>query len=180
MMNEDKNYTERPDLGTIDNLNLLRLVMLKEALKDEKTLSEIGRIVSKDLADQKTEYGGQVLWNNGKIKFNNVKAQEWSNNSYSNDLNIFLRGGLMTFHLHATQENDSPYAGPSGHWSGTGLGDWKVAAYSGHVDVVITAAGYTDSSKKAMRVNVDMYYVRDGRPFVIDLGIYEVTVTSLP
>lgn len=168
-------YTERPPLSDLDSMSLLRLVVLHRALKEKRTLAEIGAIVARDIQDKRTEYGGQILLGNGTLHFNNVRSTSESDGSYSNSLSSLLNGGLMSFHLHALTENEPGYAGPSGNPQTAAFGDWSVARSFRRTDVVLTTLGPVEGSTNELWINVDMYYVNDkGMAVVIDLGRHRV------
>lgn len=172
------NYTERPPLDKMDSLALLRLVLLARALKDEKIRAQLGDVVCRDIVDKNTEYGGQVLWNGSGVYFNHVRSISRENGSYGNALNQFFDGGVMNFHLHALEHDNSEYAGPSGNPFGTDGGDWTVSRLLRSTDIVVTTAGFVDKTEKELWVNLDMYYIDDkGQPFVIDLGKHRVPCT---
>jgi hypothetical protein len=173
-------YTERPPLLDLDSLALMRLVILKRALADQTVLTEIGRVVARDISDTSTEYGGQILWRDTGAYFNSVRSTSIDNGSYGNTINKFLNGGLMSFHLHALSSNESAFAGPSGDpLNPQHGGDWGFVRTSRITDVVITTTGYSDIEQTSLQINVDMYYIdTEGRYHVIDLGLYRVPVPT--
>lgn len=172
-----KVYTERPSLGDMDSISLLRLVLLKRALEDPGVLGKLGEIISRDMQDTTTEYGGEVLWNGTGLYFNNVDSTARFDGAYNNALTRLLEGGFMSFHLHALVPDESKFAGPSGDpWAALG-GDWGCARVYRATDVVITTAGFANDKTEELLINVDMYYVdASGNPFVIDLGLHRVPV----
>ena len=156
----------------------------RRALQDKGVRKEIGDIVSADIADTGTEYGGFLTWDGKSLRFNTVKATPSlrGDGAYSDLLSWLLCRGLMRFHLHALGADRSPFAGPSGDPWFRGMllfgGDWGAIRRYGATGVVITTAGLVKDSPGMIRVNLDMYYVDEkGRPFVIDLGIHEVPYT---
>ena len=55
---EGRVYDERPDLSTIDSLNLLRADMTLLAMRNEMVRNQVGGIIYSDLEDSVSEYGG--------------------------------------------------------------------------------------------------------------------------
>ncbi len=178
----DPTYTERPSREALDNLALLRLVLLDRTLADPKARAELGQIVARDIQDKSTEYGGLLLFEkegSDRLVFNHVRSISEDDGSYMSPLSAFLSGGAMTYHLHALDEDHSPYSGPSGRRGQDGA-DWGYVRSFGGTDVVVTTCGRSQEHPDQLLVNVDMYYYdQEGVGRVIDLGLIEVPV-SLP
>ncbi|MBI4366849.1 MAG: hypothetical protein HY543_08540 [Deltaproteobacteria bacterium] len=172
-------YTERPPLTELGTPALLRLALLRRALQRPTFLQELGAIVQGDLRDRRSEHGGIMEWQQGRLHLRSVASVSHNNGAYLNRLDRFLHGGLASFHLHASQPNSAHYAGPSGHPYQADGGDWGVVRAYGVTDVVITTLGYTPGTSDRMRVNVDLYYVDSaGVPFVVDMGQYVVPLPA--
>ncbi len=167
-----ENYTERPDLENLSNIALLRLYLLNEGLKSSETLNQLRNIVMNDVEDTSTEYGGVITYNEHLLNFNFVKSSIHNHNgAYSNLLDKWLYGGIMSFHLHALTYNESKYAGPSGRVGGQG-GDIPYVDYYNLTDVVITPLG---KAGDRILINVDMYWVTEGgEERIIDLGVFRI------
>ena len=178
MKNEDEReppgYFERDRIAELDNLSLVRLSLLKRTLEDPKALEELGKIIAKDIADKNTEYGGILPFQGDRLRFNGVSSLSDTDEAYASPLNGFLHGGIMTYHLHALEENMSQYSGPSGSPK-SGGGDWSNAKFMDGTDVVITPCGKVEDSPNELWVNVDMYYYDDeGKGRIVDLGMVRV------
>ena len=162
-----KGYSESPDPALLDTVALMRLYLLDKLLDDPDVIAVLTSIVRRDLADMTTEYGGHISLKKGKVWINNIKSISEDNGSYSTDINMFFSGGIMTFHFHATEVDDSEFAGPSGELGQTGYGDWRYVEVFNNTDVIFTAGGFDDDGK--LKLNVDMYYIdHNGIPVVID------------
>jgi|GEM_PF-2321952 len=173
-MGEKKGYTERPTIQSLDNLTLIRMYILSRALKDPLFIAQVGRIVSADINDKTTEYGGVLLLReDGTLYPNMVRSVYEKDGGYANDLNYFLAGGMNTFHGHALNLDCSEYGGASGLIGEQGGGDFKMAELYNYTGTIFTSMGLEND--KTIKVNVDIYYIdkRGEKPIErdIDLGI---------
>lgn len=177
-------YTERPDLSSVSNLQLLRLYLLNKSLKENNVRQSIGTIIRDDIQDKTTEYGGVVSFNRGKFEFINVPTTKMrdKDGDYHFPKNGQLIPGILFFHNHALDKNHSDFSGPSGWWGGDG--DISHAGSNNLTGVLITTMGHPmDTNSKEvenqMNVNVDMYFVdkhnpNKVKPIIIDLGVITV------
>ena len=172
-------YSERPPLVELSNLQLLRLYLFQKSMQDPDFIKEMGRIVSEDIENKSTEYGGTISFENKKIGFNSVKSHSEFNGAYMNRKYRFLINGIATFHLHALEKDNSKFSGPSG-WLNANGGDIASADFYDSTDLVITTMGHPkDPSKNEIKdkliVNIDMYYVdkrRNKKLRIIDMGAH--------
>lgn len=108
------NYSERPDPSTLSSLALLRIRLITQSLGSPSVQSEIGEIVSRDIADERTEFGGKIELSGTNIHFLPTFSYSESNGAYSHIENKRVNSGIATFHLHALHADTHKYAGPSG------------------------------------------------------------------
>lgn len=144
-------YTETPNLDTLDSLNLLRLNLYLKAVNEPLVQDRIRDIVSADLANTRTEFGGMTFLDGGHyVRFQPVNGKEYSNGSYAGQYYRPLIGSLGTFHLHATGSgNDHRYSGPS-------VPDLRAARITNTTGFVITLL---EQSDRHYRLGMDFYYV---------------------
>jgi len=175
----------------LNTVELNKINFLLTQLDSESVINQIGRIIKADLGTDKpsnletldgvkndgtrgsfsfdpdrTEMGGVVSINDGKADFVPYQPRICDNNHCykpsEKKLIDNIAQAAFSFHLHATQEDDSRYSGPSSGGNGAHA-DRGVARSQQYDGVVITSLGQG-------RFNVD-YYTPDGE--VIDLGNYE-------
>lgn len=181
----EKNYTERPPREELSNLQLLRLNLLQASLRDPDTLGKIGSIVSRDIKDTSTEYGGNVFLRNSKLVFNAVRSFSEFDGAYATAKYKFFTDGIATFHLHALEKDTGKFSGPSG-WLQARGGDIPYVDLYNSTDIVITTMGHPKDKagneiQNKLIVNVDMYYVDKRKPGqkkarIIDMGQHIVPV----
>ncbi|MBI4982917.1 MAG: hypothetical protein HZC15_07305, partial [Candidatus Omnitrophica bacterium] len=184
-INSIKNtYTERPDLSSLSNIELLRINLLQDSLRQAKFLERIGKVISNDIKDTTTEYGGIIMMSGSRLHLNNVKSHSEFDGSYVNSKYTFFIDGMASFHLHALEIDSSEYSGPSGWVGKYGGGDAACADIYKGVDVVITTMGHPrgkDGKPNTGKVlfNADIYWVnQEGNLVIVDLGIHETTLGS--
>ncbi len=180
-------YTERPPLGELSNMQLLRLTMIDEMLRREDVQKHLGALIAKDIGTKTTELGGAIVLQGGRAALREHQPSSLSNRSFSSYKYDKLIDGLGTFHLHALEIDNSEYTGPSG-WLGMPLVDIGYVDQFNLTDTVFTAMGHpTDENGQpvtsSVRVNADVYFIdkRDPRkPIlrIIDLG--EMVVPYMP
>ncbi|NQU17460.1 MAG: hypothetical protein HQ564_05265 [Candidatus Saganbacteria bacterium] len=152
--------TERPSVKTLDNLTLMRLYLLNRALKRDKFKKDLGEIIFRDLNDKKTEHGGRVIYEKGKLVLDRVPAAcVLSNHSYIPPSTLLI-GAIMRFHAHAISNNHSKYVGPS---------EPDILSLGSSTGVVFTACGEG-------KVNIDLYFIdkKTKKPVVVDLGVHTI------
>ena len=160
--------TERPDLDSLDTMALLRLYLLNKSLQNDGFVDEIGKVLNEDIFNNTTELGGYFyLGSDGSLHVMNVESISEDDGSYSNNLDAYLAGGLMPWHLHALGLDEHIFAGPS-------LGDLKVARKYGSMGVVFTSLGLTNDGTK-IKFNVNMFYydAKKDESRTIDIGVKE-------
>lgn len=167
-------YTEEPENAEeLSPRQLVRAYLLLEALGKGEFLGEIGNIVKGDLKDPHAEHGGLIRFRNGRLAFVPVESalREDNNEAYLLPEKARDVPNAGYFHLHATTEDDSEYAGPSGGKSFVRGGDIAVAQ---------TEAFYHGESHNAVitkltgkEFNMDYYSTETGNDIhVLDLGNY--------
>lgn len=190
-------YSERPDLNNLSNLDLIRILFVLEAMKDEDFIDKLGIVVSDDLKDSpQIEHWWVILFDWDKLILNNIDSsididdfwdERWENNwSYSNFDYVPMHWWLLHFHLHALSIDESRYAWPSGYmwlwW------DFPFSRERNTPWIIFTPIGYpkdqdwNDITDK-VRVNVDYFFVdeRDSVEWknshiVVDLWVYVVNL----
>lgn len=188
-------YCERPDLHEINTIKKIEINVLKNALQDKKTKQQIGIIVWNDINKFKnTELGGHIEVKTDietgnyflKLRTSPIPESHQNNGAHVvNKMNsVYTPKAHFSFHLHATDIDDSLYSGPSGISIPHELlygGDMKNVVENGANDIVITTMGHPLDSegeeiKDRINVNLDLYYKKQNnkRVQVFDLGIYQV------
>ncbi len=176
-------YTERPSLEELPQIDKIKLFLGFEAMQDGKTRDDIDKLIAKDITDEKgSELGGVVVWR-GKPVFEELPPlQMGDNKSFDPAEKIEVKyfgesarrpgsddsrynnfnGGIINFHLHAINYDNSDYAGPSGHiqkpmdWL-SDAGDFGHTRQTGQAGLVITTLGL--NSEGAVSWNADFYTV---------------------
>jgi len=181
----DESFQKQKDRLSVVELNKVNFFL--DSFASPEVVNQIGNLIQSDLATenvelqginefgkpgkftidpQKTELGGLVSIEGNRATLIPYQPNCIGNNcAYSGSGSLradMMTQGFTTFHLHATQADDSKYAGPSSAGHGS-KGD-RGSSRSGRSDgLVITNLGKG-------KFNVD-YYTPDGE--VIDLGNYE-------
>lgn len=108
-------------IDSVENINMLYLVKgYTDYFQDENNRREISRLIREDLEDPFSEHGGIVISDNGKYKFANVNPLKKRVNNLEDNFSYVGEdwakyiGAIGEYHFHATQDDDSEYAGPSG------------------------------------------------------------------
>jgi hypothetical protein len=178
-----KGYTERLPIEAISNLQMLRLYLLQKALKDEKFLKQIGKLISDDTRDKTTEYGGSISFKKGGLlKMESIRSHSEFDGEFDHIKYDHFIGGVLSFHMHALDIDNSKYSGPSG-WLYARRGDITYVDLYNQTDVVITTMGHPpDGDLNKFVVNLDMYWVDKRkipkRAMIIDLGKYVVPLVN--
>ncbi|MFH1453214.1 MAG: hypothetical protein ABIH00_04445 [Armatimonadota bacterium] len=183
-------HTEKPDLKTFPKIQLLRLVLLKKALKNKDFLNDMGRIAYDDINDTTCEHGGNIYFENGQLRLADLKSAKTSDVSYYHPQKLYFTSGIMTFHCHMKAppgNNDtSKFSGPSGYLGIHG-GDIGSSEPNNATDIVITKMGHPkdkngneDLSK--MIVNIDLYFIDKRKPEKHELIIFDMgnRIINLP
>jgi hypothetical protein len=147
------------DLGGFTRPDLLKILLLLEELARPETVSFVAGSLAGDLADPERERGGFVLLGpDGRLAF----ALEPPRDGGLRDDRLFLPpappDAVAEFHFHATDPDDSDYAGPSAGGPGSDL----FRAARRRVD------GLVFTSLPGGRFDADFY---SSSGFVLDLGI---------
>lgn len=98
-------------------IQLQRIYLMYEYLKDSSSLQDMGKIIEEDVKDLYAEHGGIILFNKKKIYFKTmesyVKRKLSSNVLYGAPDETFLIPNIGYFHLHAISNNEKESASPS-------------------------------------------------------------------
>ncbi len=171
-----------------DNVNYLsynhlnRIYLLLNELEDPEFCGKIMNRVNDDFEDTNAEYGGLVnLDEFGIIEFRDIPSELERNADNNNSYNLpalhRFDKRLFEFHVHAVNENNSEFAGPSPDYGKDGDLDTLSRGYPLYGEsyqLVIT--------KIKNRFNVDFYSLNLStklfEPIVLDLGVYPLTEDS--
>jgi hypothetical protein len=170
-----KNYTERSPLDDVSNLQLLKIILVYEGLKDGKVLASLHDLFEADLADPTTEFGGLVHRVTNSIEIENLEPLvREDNESYQFATNMDAIDALVEEHFHVTQDDDSEYSAPSGSMYLTG-GDVSVSRFTGQTGLIITTTGRVPGGWK---FNVDVYWIQGDQLYMYDLGEWMAIKTT--
>ncbi len=139
--------------------DLIKIHLLLDELERPEVVAKIQAWVDRDAGDSSAELGGYIrLTPAGRLTFERYDGSTGTDREDRLHLPPDPVGAALDFHLHATDQDDSAYAGPSSGGPGTDL--FRAARH--RVDgVVLTRLG--DG-----RTNADMY---SSRKYVLDLGV---------
>lgn len=178
----------RLPLEQCSNLQLLRMILLKSALRDKDFMAQIGKITDADIKDASSEYGGIIIMgSNGAPKLKAIQSLSSKDNSYCNEEYPFLINGIMDFHCHpfsADAKIGNP-RGPSGFIVTGGerflqsFGDMACAEFYDSSGVVFSIISDPDKNNGKITVNACFYYAdktdpQNPREAVFNMGDYEV------
>lgn len=142
--------------------DLLKAILLLDALSRPEVVATIYRWMREDIADRTSEAGGYVrLDGEGRLAFTRYEAPGGAGRNDRVLLPPDPAGAALEFHFHATDEDDAHYAGPSSGAPGTDLFRAKVQGTDG---VVFTKV-------EGPRFDADLYL---SSKFVLDLGVRSV------
>ena len=172
-------YTERPPLQELSDMQLLRVSLINEMLERGETLAFLGDLIAKDIANKTTELGGTIQLSEGAASLIETESSSRMDDNFVDYKYPLFIDGLATFHLHALNKSEPMYTGPSG-WLGSGAADVGWVDKYNVTDTVFTAMGHpfdADGNPQTdkLRVNADVYFVdkRDRsnpKLRIIDLG----------
>jgi len=169
-------YTERPDLNSIPILHLIRAKILLKTFKSPIFKKTIGEMISRDIHDNTTEYGGIIYLYNNKITINNIASYSEKNGYYKADIYGYFSGGIISYHFHALSKNERQYSGSSG-FQGLG-GDFFIASANNYLGLVFTPLDHPQGKngnkiKNKLIINFDMYFTdkRNDEPKNVDLDL---------
>lgn len=159
----EQNYTERPALEELSTLSLIRIVLLKDALQNRTFLSQLASVVTQDIEDDSTEFGGLISFNGDEFNLQSLESTSEANHGFSSYKYSSLLPGFVNFHLHAFFINSGDYSGPSGFY-GAEWGDITGTGIMNQVGVVFTTMGHpVDTSGNPISdqiiINADMYWI---------------------
>jgi hypothetical protein len=179
---EPPQYAETPaEVQRLAAPQRTKAYQLFTALRTDPALRQsIGKIIEEDLKDTKTEHGGLVVYDGLALRMQKHYPTKFTG-ADPNDHYLDPQSRIdampnpdycAEYHLHATQDDDGAYAGPS-------LGDlyWLQRNTGTRAD----ACGVVITKLKDKKFNVDCYFVppksRDDDDFlkqviVVDLGNY--------
>jgi hypothetical protein len=115
-------YTESAeDLSGLNRPDLLKAILLLEELARPEIAARLLDLIARDRADPSTEYGGWVrLTPDGRLRFDVYEGA----GAATGDDRLELPPApatVLEFHFHATDEDDTEFAGPSAGGPGTDL-----------------------------------------------------------
>lgn len=163
----------------IKKCNIVQLLKLYTALnsfEDEEFCNQMGKLIRMDIKDNEHEQGGLVKLRDFKLVFKPYPSSTYGNYSYTPseeyEDEAYNKGCFTHYHFHATSEDDTKYAGPSGYWNLLG-GDIDYFSIEwifdkGYVELVVTKL-------KGNNFNVDACfkdYTEENPGVVIDMGNY--------
>ncbi len=97
------NISERPDLKTINSLNLLRMCIISDGLLTESMNNSLKTMINLDLEEVNSEIGGEIVFDNsGNIVLNKDYYYRNYNGSFSTAESAYFREGISVFHNHLT------------------------------------------------------------------------------
>lgn len=138
--------------------DLLKALLLLEELDRPEVVARLVAWAGEDVADRSTELGGYVrLTTGGRLRFELVGAAAGRDDRLR--LPPDPEGAALDFHFHATDEDETWWAGPSSGAPGTDLFRAEFHRTDG---VVLTKLA-------GRRINVDLYL---STKRVLDLGVY--------
>jgi hypothetical protein len=205
-----QDFPERPPAKEISSVRLLETYMMSEYLGKNGNLEILGRMVSRDVANETSESGGEVIRDGDGLMLRDSPAKIRKSNhfylpytSFEDYVSLLETDDLVgLFHFHATQLNDTRFCAPSGlkveagemsadrpkeGMDGSPEGDFFCSWRERATGFLVTTIGHpADGSgqpvKDKMRVNVDVYWVenKDRKPVVVDLGEYILPFENLP
>lgn len=158
-----KRVSERLDRqeGTLSWGDVLTLLVLDEAARDERVKEALFSQIDMDRKDTSTEYGGMIGWGSGGFTaamYPPRPSNRLGDRKFvaSEDLIAASDRALAHYHFHVQRVQNREYAGPS-------EGDLDYAARLGRACLVFT-------SLNERTLNVDAYFPGG---YVIDLGTVE-------
>ncbi|MDD5192056.1 MAG: hypothetical protein PHH54_05760 [Candidatus Nanoarchaeia archaeon] len=191
---EKSDYTENSSkISNIKNINTLYLIKeYVDYFEDPNNLKDITRMLDEDLNDPFSEHGGVIIFEDNKYNFKTINPAKKDlknledNVSYKTPAWTKYVGCLGDFHLHATTEDDSEYAGPS--MDGGILFGGDLAALESETDRNAYRMNCVITKLKGDKFNVDIYFkdviswhilgsnsaYSTGRGIVLDLGVYDM------
>ncbi|MBD3331169.1 hypothetical protein GF354_06645 [Candidatus Peregrinibacteria bacterium] len=93
-------------LSNMPKLELLRACMISEALESEGFKGHLGNLIIKDLNNDKSEVGGEIVIKGNELYLKNLIGRNLDNRSYSPIEAIPLAEGITRFHFHAMPSID--------------------------------------------------------------------------
>lgn len=149
-----------------EELSLVKLTL--DYFKSKENCNRIGKQVLNDVNDKHTEFGGGIYLRNNELTFKFAPSREMvSNNTYV--IPDLVKTNLVgIFHLHASSEDSTRSAGPSG--------DPTNAKKKGDISASTKMPGVVITKLSGDKFNIDIYCVKDlnsmgGRDAVVlDLG----------
>ncbi len=115
-------YTETAeDLSGLNRADLLKAILVLEELDRPETTTRLLGLIARDRADPLTEHGGWVLLTpEGRLRFEAFEGAGAGAGDGRLDLPA-APAAVVEFHCHATDEDDTEFAGPSAGGPGTDL-----------------------------------------------------------
>jgi len=175
-----KRYTNSISVYNASEFSLIqlqRIYLMYEYLKDPSSLQEMGKIIEDDVKDSYAEHGGIIIFNKNKIHFKTmesyVKRELSSNTLYGAPDETFLIPNIGYFHLHAISNNEKESASPSDR-------DIIISYYTTNIDNESHDFLITPINRGTF--NVDYYGgYRKENPVIkiLDLGNYTYDTTKI-
>ncbi|MEK6818873.1 MAG: hypothetical protein AABY10_02975 [Nanoarchaeota archaeon] len=177
------------DIYRAKPLQLLRVKIMLDTLRNKKFVNRVGELIDENtLVGEAEEVGGYLRFVEGFLDLvkvssihNKVKAYSWRRGHFVHIPH------LARFHLHATSEDCSKYAGPSGSEYLTGSFDFPEEGFFENPSDLLTSRRESEltgeshdvviTKLKGRKFNVDYYGTQMGHynPHlsIIDLGNYK-------
>lgn len=165
--------SERPKLGKLRTLLLLKMHLLINAFNNPSFKKKIGKLLKEDLMDKTSEKGFYLYWDfrAQRLILQKLISFTYSFHKKANGRFLgrrtFVGKGISESHFHASRLNSRKFSGPSGF-----AGDLACREQT-----IVTSCGVkTINGKKHYIVNVDTFNRFRLRPTVMDLGTFYIPV----
>ena len=157
-------------LEVLSRVDWLRISLILDSLESDQAVCSISSWINRARNDS-VETGGVVTRQRDQVRWRTIPSSTRTAGRYRRPEEPRFQLELAAFHLHATEEDDRPAAGPS-------LMDVLGAAFDGGPRLVVTDLG-------AGEFDVDYYRDANGlaggagigtrlKPVDLDLGVYRV------
>ncbi len=163
-------------LEVLSRVDWLRISLILDSLESDEAICSISSWIDRARNDS-VETGGVVTRQKDQVRWRTIPSSTRTAGRYRRPEEPRFRLELAAFHLHATEEDDRPAAGPS-------LMDVLGAAFDGAPRLVVTDLGagefdvdyYRDANGLAAGAAIDTRL----KPVDLDLGVYRVPPRGCP